>query len=205
MRNETWRGQVLQDRWVGHLLGPGRAYLDIGAGEPQLISNTYELERMGWTGILCDIEHEARLRAERKAVAVYGDAFAVDWNDAIKADVVDYLSLDLEPPALTLRALCALPLDRVRFRAITVEHDAYRGSTRERSAMRGILTAFGYELVAPDVCVAVGGALRPFEDWWVDPSTVPPDFAANLAALVRAEYIQGMIAHGEETQARGAD
>ncbi len=189
----------MQDCWVAQLLGPGKTYLDIGAGEPQLISNTYELERMGWTGILCDIEHEARLRAERKAVAVYGDAFAVDWNEAIKADVVDYLSLDLEPPALTLRALCALPLDRVRFRAITVEHDAYRGSTIERTAMRGILTAFGYELVAPDVCIAVGGALRPFEDWWVDPTTVPLDFAANLAALVRAEYIQGNIAHGEET------
>lgn len=189
--------QVGQDAWIAHLLGPGKTYLDIGAGEPQLISNTYMLERMGWAGILCDIQHEERLRAERKAVAVYGDAFSVDWDKAIAADRVDYLSLDLEPPELTLRALCALPLARVRFSAITIEHDAYRGKASVRQAMRGILGSFGYELVAPDVCIVIGGKPCPFEDWWIDPVAVPPDHAANLAALVRAEYLSHAQAQGQ--------
>jgi hypothetical protein len=186
---QEWNSQVGQDAWVAQLLPNGRTYVDIGAGEPQLISNTYKLERMGWNGILCDIQHEAQLLMHRAGNVVYGDAFAVDWNDAIKPDVVDYLSLDLEPPALTLRALCALPLDRVRFRAITIEHDAYRGRMKERAAMRGILSAFGYELVAPDVCGLFNGKPMPFEDWWVDPTSVRPDFAANLAACIRAEYL----------------
>lgn len=197
-QEQTWFSQVGQDAWVAHLLGADKTYLDIGAGEPQLISNTYRLEQMGWTGILCDIQHEERLRAERKAVAVYGDAFAVDWNGAIKADRVDYLSLDLEPPALTLRALCALPLDRVRFSAITIEHDAYRRELKVRQAMRGILSSFGYELVAPDVCwISDSGKQCPFEDWWVDPTAVPPDLAANVAACIRAEYLRNAQAEGQ--------
>jgi hypothetical protein len=182
--------QVGQDIWVAALLGPGRTYLDIGAGDPQVISNTYALERRGWTGILCDIEHEQRLRAERKAVAVYGDAFSVDWDKAIASDRVDYLSLDLEPPELTLRALCALPLDRVRFSAITIEHDSYRGKMAVRKAMRGILSNFGYELVAPDICVRVGDITCPFEDWWVDPETVAAYTAAYTAAAVRMWYME---------------
>jgi hypothetical protein len=39
------------------------------------------------------------------------------------------------------------------------------------------------------VCIVVNGEPCPFEDWWIDPVAVPPDHAANLAALVRAEYL----------------
>jgi hypothetical protein len=63
--------------------------------------------------------------------------------------------------------------------------------------MRGILRSFGYELVAPDVCIVVNGKPCPFEDWWIDPVSVPPDHAANLAALVRAEYLSHAQAQGQ--------
>ncbi len=165
-------------------------YLDIGAGEPVRISNTKALEDIGWTGILCDIEHEARLRAERKAHAVYGDFFAQDWRailfDFARDGRIGYLSLDLEPPMLTLAALVRLPLDLIRFDCITVEHDLYRGNPAIRSAMRGILRDAGYELVAPDVCIGKGAARAPFEDWWVDGGITPAHLAADVAAQIRS-------------------
>ena len=173
-------------------------FLDIGAGDPVRISNTKALEDLGWTGILCDIEHNERLRTERKAHGVYGDFFAQDWkailHDFAPDGRIGYLSLDLEPPGLTLLALCGLPLDQVRFDCITVEHDLYRGNRGIRSAMRGILHDAGYELVAPDVCVSVNGKNLPFEDWWVDPFAVEATNAAEVAARIRSQ------AYGQEAQ-----
>jgi len=168
------------------------SFLDIGAGEPVTISNTKSLEDAGWNGILCDIEHAETLRAERKAQAVFGDFFAQDWrailHDFAPDGRIGYLSLDLEPPSLTLQALCKLPLDAVRFDCITVEHDLYRNNAAIRSAMRGILRDAGYELVAPDVCVRVGEVRLPFEDWWVDGGLVSASHAAEVAAQIRSQW-----------------
>ncbi len=199
MRIES-NSQVGQDAFA-LMVARRQTYLDIGAGEPVRISNTKSLEDAGWSGILCDIEHEARLRSERRAHAVYGDFFAQDWSDILRGFAPDgrigYLSLDLEPPSLTLAALIALPLDQVRFDCVTMEHDLYRGNPAIRSAMRGIMRDCGYELVAPDVCIVIGGKPCPFEDWWIDPVAVPPDHAANLAALVRAEYLSHANPQGQ--------
>jgi len=186
----TSNSQAGQDAFA-LMVARRKTYLDIGAGEPVSISNTKALEDAGWSGILCDIEHADALRAGRKAHAVYGDFFAQDWraiiHDFAKDGRIGYLSLDLEPPSLTLQALCKLPLDAVRFDCITVEHDLYRGSAAIRSAMRGILRDAGYELVAPDVCVAIDGELRPFEDWWVDGGLTPAHIAAEVAAQIRSQ------------------
>jgi hypothetical protein len=56
-------------------------YFDIGAGDPEQISNTCVLERsFGWRGVLCDIEHEARLGANRAGNYVHGDALTLDYK-----------------------------------------------------------------------------------------------------------------------------
>jgi hypothetical protein len=187
----TSNSQAGQDAFA-LMVARRQTYLDIGAGEPVRISNTKALDDAGWSGILCDIEHEARLRAERKAHAVYGDFFAQDWSAILRGFAPDgrigYLSLDLEPPSLTLAALCKLPLDAVRFDCITVEHDLYRGNAAIRSAMRGILRDAGYELVAPDVGVRIGDAIAPFEDWWVDGGLTPAHLAAEIAAQIRSQW-----------------
>jgi hypothetical protein len=177
------RSQVAQDAFVVCCLNGMRSgrFLDIGAGEPELISNTVMLERdFGWSGICCDIETEERLREQRSAVVV-GDFFSEDWGtrcDSIAVDGrIDYLSLDLEPPQLTLAALCELPLAKVRFSVITIEHDAYRGFDSIRTAMRAILLDHGYVRVASDVKVQG----LPFEDWWVDPKVIDVEAATQAA------------------------
>ncbi len=190
MRIES-NSQVGQDAFA-LMVARRQTYLDIGAGEPVRISNTKSLEDAGWSGILCDIEHEARLRSERRAHAVYGDFFAQDWSDILRGFAPDgrigYLSLDLEPPSLTLAALIALPLDQVRFDCVTMEHDLYRGNPAIRSAMRGIMRDCGYDLVAPDVCIGgKDGESLPFEDWWVDGGLTPSHIAAEIAAQIRSQ------------------
>jgi hypothetical protein len=191
LQTVTFNSQAGQDAFALRVAGRW-SFLDIGAGEPVRISNTKALEDAGWKGILCDIEHEARIRAERKFQAVYGDFFAQDWRailyDFTRDGRIGYLSLDLEPPSLTLQALCKLPLDAVRFDCITVEHDLYRNNAAIRSAMRGILRDAGYELVAPDVCVRVGKSRLPFEDWWVDGGLVSASHAAEVAAQIRSQW-----------------
>lgn len=180
------RSQVAQDAFVICCLDGMRhgRFLDIGAGEPELISNTVMLERdFGWTGICCDIETEQRLREQRGATVV-GDFFAQDWGarcESIAVDGrIDYLSLDLEPPQLTLAALCELPLSKVRFSVITIEHDVYRGFDSIRTAMRAILLEHGYVRVASDV--TINGL--PFEDWWIDPKVVDVDLATQSANAI---------------------
>lgn len=180
----TSHSQAMQDEFVVRVLNGmqhGR-FIDIGAGDPRNGSNTYALEtEFGWTGIACDKATEQALREERSGSKVFGDAFAVDWHAECSALAVDgridYLSLDIEPPSLTLAAMLRLPFDRTRFSVVTVEHDMYRAGRAIKAAMRGILGEYGYERVASDVCVIVDGHALPFEDWWVDPIAVSVDHA----------------------------
>jgi hypothetical protein len=177
----TVYSQAKQDEWILFLFGGKRdgTFADIGAGHPEAISNTVALERdFGWRCLLCDIEYEDALRASRQdGNDISGDAFIVDWLDALqriaKDGRIDYLSLDLEPPGLTLLALALLPLDRVRFNAITIEHDVYRGFDQVRLQQRLLLERHGYQLILGDVKVETqDGNMQPFEDWWVDPQTM---------------------------------
>ena len=188
--------QAKQDQWVMSLFGGkrGGTFADIGAGHPESISNTVALEReFGWRGLLCDIEYQDALRASRQdGNDIYGDAFFVDWLDAMqriaKDGRVDYLSLDLEPPGLTLLALALLPLDRVRFNAITIEHDVYRGFDQIRLQQRLLLERHGYQLILGDVKVkAEDGSINPFEDWWVDPQTMNVEMAKTHARRLHGE------------------
>lgn len=176
-----FHSQANQDAFVSACFENKRngTFLDIGAGDPFFISNTAMLERdLGWRGICCDIATHEKLRANRNAIVVE-DAFNEDWGTLAKSIAIDgkidYLSLDLEPPILTLCALINLPLDDIRFGVITIEHDAYRGFDDIRTAMRAILLSHRYTMVASNVEVTG----LPFEDWWID---------SDLVDLKRAEY-----------------
>lgn len=178
MDTEGFHSQALQDRFVASVVGlpsTGGLFVDIGAGHPTNGSNTAYLESVrGWRGILCDRQwaHElARWRDARNMV--FSDALDVEWSKVLptlaRDGWIDYLSLDLEPPLLTLQVLASLPLRDIRFKVATVEHDLYRGNHSIRSAMRGIMLSNGYELIAEDVCCVVGDRAMPFEDWWAAP------------------------------------
>lgn len=175
------RSQAGQDTFVlaCHKWKHGGTFLEIGAADPVLSSNTALLyDEFGWRGAAVELNAGyasawAARRPEDRFIS--GDATKIDWAMVLGPDIcrVDYLSLDIDPPEATLAVLESLPLDRVRFGVITYEHDLWRGDPRPRDRSREILHACGYRLVVPDVRVHVfwpykGPEPQPFEDWWVD-------------------------------------
>lgn len=192
--------QARQDlfAWLCHGQSKTGSFVDLGAGHPVNGSNTKFLEEMGWRGILADIATFDDLVKERSEDnKIFGDAFDPDVDSAIVAlsgqsRTIDFLSLDLEPPMLTLQRLVTLPLDRVKFAVACVEHDLYRGNEHIRAAMRGIMESRGYLCVAHDVHMlgytASLANLVPVEDWWIHPDFVNARNARQIAKALIQGY-----------------
>jgi hypothetical protein len=93
----------------------------------------------------------------------------------------DYLQVDIHPSLNNLRILDRILPDH-RFSVITFEHDAWdhsKESALVRSESRRLLEHHGYQMVISDVTVplghgnGIGDEPINFEDWWIDPGTVP--------------------------------
>lgn len=186
----TSYSQVLQDIFVLSVLNGKRQgrYFEIGAGNPDFLSNTKLLtSSYDWSGVSIDCVEEYRVswgNQRRNDKFILCDALTVDYNEMFDSNfdgqtTIDYLQCDIEPSVNTLAALKMLPHDRYRFRVITFETDLYTGgkafSVREES--RAFLSNLGYEMIVGDVIV---GHSNPFEDWWVDLSLVDRNVALSI-------------------------
>ena len=174
---ERNHSQAYQDLFVLTMLGGKKngRYLEIGGNHPSEFNNTYLLEtEFNWKGISVEIDERFQSKwTSRSNDCHLADATTFDWRAAIKKKRwtkkrFDYVSIDCEPPNITLKALENLPLDDYRFSVITFESDLYAHGVECRDIQRRILDDLGYQIVARDV--ANGG--NPFEDWWVDPEVV---------------------------------
>lgn len=171
--------QAGQDRWVyAMIVGPEKLYdgsfLDIGAGHPTELSNTFAIEKLGWRGLLVDSDVGSidALEKERASPFILGDATKLPLgkliNDYIEGRPVDYLSLDVD--SSTVDALINLLSAKVRFRVATIEHDSYRFGAEPKAEIERMMNDAGYHLVCEDVCSIEG---LPFENWYCDPKTIP--------------------------------
>ena len=160
-------------------------YVEIGAAEPFWMSNTAILEQnYNWTGISFELEYGKvqRFNDERKNPCYTSNALLVDYKSILDRagllGVVDYLSIDIEPPENTLQALKRLPHDKVKFRVITFEHDLYTGgqASNVRTESRRFLKELGYHMVVNDV----GLDGKSVEDWWIHPELVDMNRIAML-------------------------
>ncbi len=205
MENEGQAGsQAMQDAFVAFCRDKKRdgTYVDLGAGHYANGSNTFRLAtEYGWSGIAAEKDEAlaAEYRRTRWRDTFFNDALDPSVPDAIRAlagseGIIDFLSLDLEPPELTLSCLVGLPLEDVRFAVICCEHDVYRRPRSIKNAMRGILEGYGYVRVVEDVRMLGTGQtddgrtiwhLVPVEDWWVHPSLVNVRNAAAIGAELR--------------------
>lgn len=181
--------QAGQDLFVLSLLDGKRdgVFLDLGCNEPILINNTFLLESgFGWSGLSVDIDEKYfDLFVFRNSKTLAADCTKLDWKAVVETlgtSSIDYLSLDLEPPKVTLECLTTIPFEMVEFSVITFEHDAYRAGERVRTPSRKLLEEKGYVRVCSDV--RVNGFV--FEDWYCNPRRVD------------AERIERLINHGDE-------
>lgn len=223
MENEGRVGsQAMQDAFAMLCTGRKRngTYVDLGAGHYSRGSNTFRLEvEFGWSGIAAekDVELAAEFLSKRTGNNFFYDALDPNLPGAIRAlagseGIIDFLSLDLEPPELTLSCLVGLPLEDVRFAVICCEHDVYRRPRSIKNAMRGILEGYGYVRVVEDVRMLAKipsndgkeiWHLVPVEDWWVHPSIINVRQAAAIGAALRsaseAEHLDAADIMNKET------
>lgn len=160
-------------------------FIELGCNHPRDNNNTFLLEsEFNWHGLSVDINSDYKtLWASRRADTLWQDARFINWDNILKQDHYDYLQLDCDPSFITLDILYKIPFHRCSFSVITFEHDYYIDlDDTVRSSSREYLKSFGYELIIPNVSL---GENRPFEDWYVLPSTVNPDAIKLIKTLDR--------------------
>ena len=172
--------QSMQDIFVMSMLNGKRngVYVEIGADQPRVISNTYLLEKdFDWSGISFELDADkvAFFNTIRENKCLCEDATLYNYKSLFEElnypKQIDYLQLDIDPAEGTLRALKTLPLDDYRFSVITYETDVYSSGADIQDEQIEILESHGYQLVAKNVkCEG-----NPYEDWWVDPTIVSED------------------------------
>lgn len=174
--NRKTYSQLSQDVFVNNLFKEKKngLFVDVGAGPPKFINNTYLLEKdYQWDGISIEAAELCRIQwkeSDRNTKFICEDALKVDYNEVIKNLLkkhnktrIDFLDIDLEPPSLTLEVLFKIITNsKYRFSVIIFEHDSWRESTHLLKTSRQLLTRHGYLLVADNV--------NNQEDWWVDGS-----------------------------------
>jgi hypothetical protein len=170
-----------QDLFAYESVPGGQTFLDVGCGNPIYNNNTFILEHLGWRGVLIDIDHRwaEPSKVFRTSPFIEADVLKVDWRDITQTNnlgpEIDYLSLDVddhpdfESYSKTFRALENIVNAGLRFRAITVEHDAYRTGAEPRSSIRKFLRDHGYKLFRADVSCRPPDPNWSFEDWFVRP------------------------------------
>lgn len=168
--------QAGQDLFVVEALQAKRSgyYVEIGANHPIINNNTYLLEReFSWKGVGLDIDPSYYYEYLNKRIneLVLSDAtqfdFAKYFNLRDFPRIIDYASVDCEPPSVTLRALENLLASGYEFRVITFEHDLYANIENQffKTKARELLKPRGYILAKENV--HDGNPSRVYEDWYV--------------------------------------
>jgi hypothetical protein len=169
-----------QDLFILSLFGKEHkgTYLEIGANHPVTDSNTYLLETsFGWKGL--GIERHGEFVAEHDKIrtnkCIQTDATIANY-DALLTQYclgphIDFLQVDIEPAKCTFKALQQIDFSKYSFSIITFEHDFYREGPEVRDQSREFIKSLGYTLCIEDV---MHGDLI-FEDWYINPSTIPND------------------------------
>lgn len=190
--------QAMQDLFVMGVCDKREGtFVEIGGGPPIKGSNTYLLEKeFGWTGVTVEIDQSwnDEYAAVRTTKLLNEDALKLNYrqllNEMFPDGWVDYLQLDIEPPANTYACLKRIPFDTHSFGVITFEHDDYIDfPKRHRELSRKFLASKGYVLAVPDVSV---DGVHSFEDWWVHPHwDVPRVKTAGAATNITDVMILG--------------
>jgi len=152
--------QIGQDRLVLKYLKNKKngTFVDIGCGFPKYINNTYILENeFDWSGISIDLlmytEQDGLSWNDcRKTKLIVNNALSINYSTLFKENNlpinIDYLSMDLEPPDLSLECLFKIPFDEYNFNIITFEVDKNREGDENRiNQSRKFLTSKGYTLI----------------------------------------------------------
>lgn len=185
-----------QDQFVARMLQFKRnGYcVDIGSCHSIISNNTFAFQELDWASITVEInsEYNDSYRSRKNSKHYNENALKIDYQKIFEEnnfpETIDYLSLDID--TLSLDVLKILPLNKYKFRIITIEHDAYLYGDEYRLKQREILKNNNYILACPNILVPNPGhigydgvSLCPFEDWWVYQN----EFDSNLLEKINID------------------
>lgn len=174
-KTKDFYSQSGQDQFAYNLIGYRGTYLEIGANDPVINSNTYKLENeCGWRGL--SIEHDKSYEdawvqcKERKQKILWKNAFEVDYIKELEnvglSTKIDYLSCDIDPPKNTFKILKMLINLKIEFKFISFEHDKYNFGDKYENWSNDFLFTNGYK-IAVDNVYSRNKKYKIFETWFV--------------------------------------
>lgn len=174
--------QAGQDLFAFELFGNGGTYIDIGAGEPIHLNNTYLLEvKKKWKGISIDYgDHDEKKIQELKKLwdnckertnkIYWADALRFNYKNALEENNInydiDFLSCDIDPQENTFLALKKLINDGVRPKYIAFETDLYREKINYSNLAHEFLRPYGYKIGVKNVYSNLKKN-KIFETWFI--------------------------------------
>lgn len=168
-----------QDEFAYNLFGRSGTYIEIGGHDPIRHSNTYNLEVSAeWKGFSIELDtmHQSSWEncQERKNKIFWADALTFDYKNTSKnllmPEVINYLSIDIEPAENTFNALKLIINQGLVFDIITFEHDGYREKTDFNLAAIEFLDKNGYKVAVSDVYFKKKQKSQPkiYETWFIN-------------------------------------
>lgn len=166
--------QLGQDVIVDRILNQQRDghFVDLGACWFDNMNNSYFFEKeRGWRGVAVEYDEKfSRGWAENRpnTTHVLTDARTVDYEKLFTDNnlprMIDYLSIDLEPPESTLECLYSVLKANYEYKVITFEVDYYRDKV-VRDVSRKLFGDRGYILIGE-----ILDRGQHIDDVWVHPS-----------------------------------
>ena len=170
--------QAGQDVFARYAVGRKGTYLDIGSMLPTFHNNSRSLEFEGWEGLSIDWnDYSEEFLKRRRNPFLRADVTTIDWDATLETypflkNTIDYISLDVDDA--TRLGVDRFPFDKIKFAAMTIEHDHYRVGPELRDYLRKKFTDLGYVLICADVVMPDSATDKygAFEDWYVNPALV---------------------------------
>ena len=175
-----------QDEFIWHLLAsqpdyvynePGY-FLDVGCAGPLGCNNTSILANFyNWEGLafdIGDVVEDEDWYKYRNTPFYQVDATSSEFTKLLKEHSpkeVDYISLDVDGTTnLSAPVLERILNADIEFKAMTLEHEAFKYGRSICDATRAMLLIRGYVMLFEDVSFEDG---NPWEDWWIKEDSIP--------------------------------
>ena len=165
-----------QDQFAYNISGSNGTYLEIGAHDPVINSNTFNLEvKCNWNGISVEYDKSFQIswgdNKLRKNNVVWDDAFNINYSSLIKQrelpNRLNYLSCDIEPAENTFNILKKVISSELNFDFISFEHDKYSIGNKYEDLSIEYLKNYNYKVAVKGV-YSRNKRYKIYETWFVN-------------------------------------
>jgi hypothetical protein len=177
--------QCHQDLCIDQLFDGNGTFIEVGAHDPECMSNSLAIENKGWSGVC--IDKVAYDYSSRKALFIHKEACEALSDDSFTGSRFDYISLDVDHD--TTDALAVMLDNDMSFLFSTVEHNKYLVGYLDQNTQHKLLSARGYVPMFIDIKPTWDDSIV-FEDWWCDRRVCDRTLGVGLNSLEALDEIK---------------